>query len=92
MNGEEWDVADNVDQCVTVGVNEFKVSHFKGCIVWPNGTHGPYGECWEVCLPGDYEPEFDVASSRTSHDSVVGQLETFIADAKLALEALKGMA
>lgn len=92
MNGEEWDVADNVDQRVTVGLNEFQISHFKGCVEWPNGSHAPYAEYWEVCLPGGYDPEFDVVSSRTSHEVAMKQMETFIADAKLALEALKGMA
>jgi hypothetical protein len=88
--GEEWDVADNVDQHVTVGTNKFEVSHFKGCRQYYSGGRGSYQEYWEVCLPHQCD-EFDVASSRTSHDAAVSQLETFIAEAQLALEALKGM-
>lgn len=89
MNGEEWDVADNVDQNVTIGTNKFGVSHFKGCRQHWGCGQAQYEEYWDVYLPHQCE-EFDIVSS-ASHEAAVRQMETFIAEAQLALEALKGM-
>ncbi len=92
MNGEEWDVVDNVSQSITVGGEyRFEIVHFKGCPDYGRERKGSYTEYWEVSTPSDYDC-FDVASSRTSHEDAVRQMEMFIADANLALEALKGMA
>lgn len=89
MIGEQWDPADNVDQMITVGNNKFCVRHFKGRYDYPHSS-SPYSEYWEVNLPHQCD-DFDVAFSRTSYGDAVKQMESFVAEAKLALEALKGM-